>query len=200
MSPELVAEVFTRIHDQNLWGSPESVSGGGSALEATTKIRAEIPALIAQHGILSMLDLPCGDFNWMGEMLKVLPDLRYTGGDVVVPLIEKNIRKYPTIRFEVLDVISSPLAQHDLVFCRDCLVHLPEKLVRKAIENIKESNCRFLLATTFPKAIPQDIEVGQWRPLNLIPFLGEPIQVISECFADLDGVPTEKQLGLWRFR
>jgi hypothetical protein len=194
-----VTEVFTHIHDANLWGSPESVSGGGSAIGATVKIRAEIPPLLTKHHITSMLDLPCGDFNWMSVMLKDLPGLKYTGGDVVPVLIENNRLKYPGIRFEVLDLITSPLVQHDLIFCRDCLVHLPESLIKQALENIKTSGCRFLLATTFPKAIPQEIEVGQWRPFNLVPLLGEPLETITEGVFDLDGIPTEKQLGLWRF-
>lgn len=200
MVEESVVEAFTRIHDTNAWGGTESVSGGGSSLEATAPIRAKLRDLLIQHRVLTFLDLPCGDFNWMNRVIRDMPGLRYTGGDVVPALIEKNRVRYPGVRFEVLDITSSPLQQYDMIFCRDCLVHLPGDLIAQAIDNVRRSESLFFVATTFPKAIPQEIQVGQWRPINLIPFLGEPQQVISEGFHDLDGVQTEKQLGLWRLR
>ena len=39
---------FQRIHDTNLWGAAESVSGLGSEIDATATLRAELPALLQQ--------------------------------------------------------------------------------------------------------------------------------------------------------
>lgn len=35
--------VFEKIHATNLWGSVDSVSGLGSELGSTTRVRAELP-------------------------------------------------------------------------------------------------------------------------------------------------------------
>ena len=56
---------FTTIYRQNVWGSRESVSGNGSTLASTEVFRAEFAALLTTLGIRSILDAPCGDFNWM---------------------------------------------------------------------------------------------------------------------------------------
>ncbi|WP_448900759.1 hypothetical protein, partial [Escherichia coli] len=52
---------FQRIHDTNLWGAAESVSGLGSEIDATATLRAELPALLRRLEATSLLDAPCGD-------------------------------------------------------------------------------------------------------------------------------------------
>ncbi|MCY4101455.1 MAG: hypothetical protein OXF46_11145 [Rhodobacteraceae bacterium] len=86
-------EVFTRIYNRNIWGSKESPSGTSSELEATTNIRKQIPALVKEYEVKRILDIPCGDYNWMRYVVPKL-DVEYIGGDIVKPLIEKNRRKY----------------------------------------------------------------------------------------------------------
>src|SRR5258705_1028102 len=81
--------VFRRIFDLNLWGNRESISGEGSTLERTAAIRAELPGLLARHGVRSMLDAPCGDFFWMKEL--ALDVDSYIGADIVPELIARNI-------------------------------------------------------------------------------------------------------------
>ena len=46
----------------------ESRSGAGSTLEITEKIRKDIVKLIKEKDIKSIVDLGCGDFNWMKEI------------------------------------------------------------------------------------------------------------------------------------
>src|SRR4051812_20799862 len=97
-------QVFTQIHDQNIWGYEESVSGAGSTLRYTEGLRHSLPALLRELGITSMLDLPCGDFHWMAQM--ELPVQEYIGADIVAPLIAKNQAAHarPGRDFRVLDL------------------------------------------------------------------------------------------------
>jgi hypothetical protein len=69
--------VFSEIYERNLWNDPESVSGRGSTLRRTTIIRRELPALLIDVGAKSLLDAPCGDFNWM--RLTELGPVTYVG-------------------------------------------------------------------------------------------------------------------------
>ena len=81
---------FTRIYNLNTWKDPETVSGRGSSLASTEAIRRELPQLIKSLGITSVLDAPCGDFNWIKDVLKECPDVTYFGVDIVDALISKN--------------------------------------------------------------------------------------------------------------
>lgn len=61
-------EVFSEIYQRNIWGLRETVSGAGSTLRYTEKLRQSIPGLIADLNIRTLLDVPCGDFHWMSEI------------------------------------------------------------------------------------------------------------------------------------
>ena len=174
-------EKFTEIYENNLWGSLESASGGGSEMQNTKVIRRELPVLIQKFGITSVLDIPCGDWNWMKDV--DLCEASYIGADIVKPLIEENKIKYPNTDFRVLDLTNDDLPKVDLVFVRDCLGHLSNENVHKAIENIKRSGSKYLLATSFTKwDMNPDIEDGGWKCINLMipPFQLNPIYLINE--------------------
>lgn len=61
------AEVFSRYYRTNKWGDAESRSGKGSNLAATAHLRQALPELVAELGVQSFLDLPCGDYFWMAQ-------------------------------------------------------------------------------------------------------------------------------------
>ena len=132
-------DVFRQIFKDNHWGSGESVSGPGSEVAATRRISQSLPKLLTTYRIRSMLDIPCGDFHWM-ELVE-LGDCTYIGADIVPELIAVNSRKYAsaTRRFETLDATKDALPHCDLVFCRDCFIHLPFELILKAVANFKSS-------------------------------------------------------------
>src|SRR5579885_1138281 len=61
-------EIFSEIYRSNQWGASESVSGLGSELSATERVREELPKIVREFGVRSMLDIPCGDFHWMRQV------------------------------------------------------------------------------------------------------------------------------------
>src|SRR5215510_10802135 len=79
---------FAPFYTESLWGDSESRSGPGSNLTRTAKLRHELPALLQEIGARSMLDAPCGDFNWMKDTNLSL-DL-YFGVDIIPDLIARN--------------------------------------------------------------------------------------------------------------
>jgi hypothetical protein len=190
--------VFTEHYRRNGWGSPESVSGEGSTLEQTAAIRAALPRLVEDLRIKTMLDIPCGDFNWM--RLLDLP-LQYTGADIVAEIVRENQRRFAsdTRQFKVLDVVADRLPSADLIFCRDCFFHFSYEHIFKAISNIKRSGAKYLLTTTNTRlAKNRNIVTGEWRRLNLqvLPFsLPLPMVLIDECCPN--SVGSDKHMGLW---
>jgi len=176
-----VKEKFTEIYERNLWCSPESVSGGGSEMQNTKVIRRELPVLLQKFGIKSILDIPCGDWNWMKDV--DLCGASYIGADIVEPLIGLNKANYTNIDFRVLDLINDTLPKVDLIFVRDCLGHLSNDNVSLALRNCQESGSKYLLATSFTKwDMNPDVENGGWKCINLMipPFQLNPIYLINE--------------------
>lgn len=193
-------DIFTLIYAKNIWGSAESRSGTGSTLGETVSLRQSLPALLRQFQIASLLDIPCGDFHWMSAV--DLGNVIYTGADIVAELVDDTSRKYrqPGRQFVCLDLLTDALPAADAILCRDCLVHLPNNMVLRALGNIRRSGATYLLATTFP-AHPgnPDIDLGYWRPINLqrAPFhLPEPLALLHE--GNPDPLYADKCLGLWR--
>ena len=197
-----IEERFNYIHNSNFWVGQSSVSGEGSDEAQTEEIRANLPKIILEYKIQIMLDLPCGDFNWMKNIELNL--LEYIGADIVQEIIHLNNEKYSNDkrRFINLDIIKDNLPKADLIFCRDCLVHLSNDNVLKSIENIKRSNSKYLLTTTFTECeINEDIVTGDWRIINLIkePLnFPNPILLINENCTEGNGTYSDKSLGLWR--
>lgn len=193
--------VFDEIMHENRWQDAESVSGSGSRLEQTEKIRNGIPPMLSRLGAQSLLDAPCGDFNWM--RLVDLHGVRYTGLDLVVPLIEYCQRTYggPTRSFQVGNILADPLPRADVILNRDCLVHLSYKHVFSALQNFRLSGATYLLTTTYiSRKRNWNIVTGDWRPLNLQarPFnFPPPTDLLLEGSTECDGEFADKSLGLW---
>ena len=194
--------IFSDIYAHNLWGDPESVSGPGSNRARAAAFSAELPLLFDAFGVRTLLDAPCGDFNWMRELPWRLE--RYVGVDIVSEIVEKNQRAYgsETRSFLHCDLVSDPLPRADAIVCRDGLVHLSLADILRALSNFKRTRAPYLLATTFPLIDEnQDIQTGEWRPINLQrpPFnFPVPLRMIDEKRRRPDGTDVGKYLGLWQ--
>jgi hypothetical protein len=194
------AAIFTDIYQTNAWQNAESRSGPGSTVARCQPVIRALRELVEFFAVKTLLDAPCGDFNWMKEV--PLEDVRYIGIDVVPEFIEGNRVLHGSSRreFHCRDFTCGPLPRADMIFCRDGLVHLSFADVLKALSTFQHSRARYLVATTFPaQSVNEDIATGGWRPLNLqrAPFhLPPPVRLVS------DGCPipeyADKALGVWR--
>jgi len=195
-------KLFETVFHENSRIGDESVSGPGSCLAQTAEIRRSLPHLLQSIGARSLLDAPCGDFNWMKHVVLGLEE--YIGVDIVSDLVAENQRRYGRTdrRFIKADLTRDDLPDADVVLCRDCLVHLSYEDIRRAVRNIKRSRSTYFLTTTFPRLqANSDIVTGQWRPLNLqlLPFnFPNPIRIVVEGCTEAGGRYADKSLALWR--
>jgi len=192
--------VFTSYYKNNTWRGKESKSGPGSDYDNTKFLIKELPFIFEKYGIKSILDIPCGDFNWMKRIN--LDSITYHGADIVDELIEENKAQYKrnNIKFSVLDLINDKLPRVDLVLVRDCFVHLNNDDIKKCLTNIKNSESKYLLSTTFTWIHMQtnvNIKNGNWRRVNLE---NKPFELPKALTNVVEGEPLlhrDKSLGLW---
>ena len=154
--------------------------------------------MIDRFHIRSLLDAPCGDYNWFRFVARSR-DVQYLGGDVVKPLISRNQQAFgnASTRFLHLDILRDDLPDADLWICRDCLFHFSNADIAATMENFARSKIRYLLTSTHADCRRNvDVPTGGFRLLNLQrpPFnFCKPIEFIDDW---VDGYPVKK-LGLW---
>ncbi|HEY0953649.1 MAG TPA: capsular polysaccharide synthesis protein [Roseateles sp.] len=189
------AQLYRQHHD-------ESISGPGSNLQQTQRLRAGLPLLLAHLGARSLLDAPCGDFNWMRAV--ELGVEQYTGVDVLSDVIASHQRRHAGAQrhFLRLDLLSDQLPRADAIFCRDLLPHLSYAEIRAVLRNFQRSGAAFLLTTTFTGPRPnRDTAGGDWRTLNLqlAPFdFPPPLLLLNEQCSEGGGAYADKCLAVWR--
>jgi glycosyltransferase involved in cell wall biosynthesis len=192
---------FTRVYKENIFEGRLSKSGEGSDLIQTFTIRESLLKVLSSLNVKTIIDAPCGDWFWMKEVNLNMVD--YIGIDIVPDLIERNANQFQksNIRFQCLDIANENLPSSDLIFCRDCLVHLSYDDAKKIISNFKKSGAKYLLTTSFVgRNSNKDLGSGFWRPLNLElkPFnFPKPILTINENCTEADGKFADKSLCLW---
>jgi len=210
--PDLTGDLqkhFTLIYEKNIWNGKESRSGTGSDLVNTEYMRPMVVEIINSLGIESMIDLPCGDFNWMRKIIEQLQIKSYLGGDIIPAMLKDNELKYSGMpilaapKFACINMLNEVPPKADLIFCRDGLVHFSFKSAMRILKNFVASGATYLLTTTFidAKRKPFDIVDGEWHPLNLYlpPFnFPPPKDLIVEKCTEGNGLFADKCLALWK--
>jgi len=202
-------EVFNKVFEINDWSSSESRSGMGSTLEFTENTRKELPAIFEKYNIKRVLDVACGDFNWMKEIVDSID--YYKGTDIVQKLIDRNIENYQVegkLEFACNDIVDdfNTDGEFDAIIAKDVLVHFPTEKVIQTLENFKKSGIKYVFLTHFTEAdVNVDIEsFGLWRPLNfnLKPFnYDEPLEIIKEEVEEytwMENKMRDKTLSMWK--
>jgi hypothetical protein len=193
---------FTPFYTENLWGDAESRSGPGSNHTRTAKLRVRLPILLEEIGARTLLDAPCGDYNWMKDTNLSL-DL-YFGVDVIPDLIARNRRLYGDVRtqFVLLDLTRDRLPRADVILCRDCFIHFSYRHIAAAMKNFKSTGSAYLLTNTYKEwQRNENIRTGDFRYLNLSlpPFnFPPPLKEIDEKYPEEQEEFFGKTLGLWR--
>jgi len=161
---------FTLIYHRNAWGSLESVSGSGSTIAMTESIRELLPVIFKTFSIKSILDVPCGDFNWM--RLVDLQGIFYIGGEIVKPLVDELNMKFSStnITFIQMDITKDEFPKSDLVLNRDCLFHLSYQDIFLTLSNFLNSGSKYFLSTSYDNDqvfYNSDIRSGGFRLIDL---------------------------------
>lgn len=171
---------------------PETFNGPGSQRAIADPVRRHLPGLLVNLQIVSLLDAPCGDGNWIGDL--DLGGVAYIGLDLEPETLALARSRRPDGEFRLANILTQPepLPHADAILCRDFLIHLPNEAITLLIERFRDSGARFLLTTHCPDADNRDpapLDGGdRWpgyfeRAVNLTtaPFdLPDPVAVIPD--------------------
>ena len=185
---------FNFIYNTNYWSSKESRSGTGSTLDNTQIVRKGLNLVIKSYNIKNILDIPCGDFSWMMHFLEQQKNLNYVGGDIVSNLIRDLSEKYTTknISFRQIDLIKDDLPKADLLFCRDCFMHLSNEDIKMSLKNFLRSDIKYLMASNnINESLKSNINIqtGEYRKVNL--FL-PPFNLPKKNLLNIDDIMVSK--------
>lgn len=171
----------------------ESRSGVGSELSATEGLLDLIEEAMTLLNSRSMVDVGCGDWNWMKRRPFAFD---YTGVDIVPEVVAANQRHAgESVRFAVCNAIEECPPPADFALCREVIFHLSFAHAKKLIDNVKRSAKYMCVTTDFDIIFNSDIRTGDFRQINLLraPF-SFPAPV---CLIPDKGRLAGRYLGVW---
>jgi SAM-dependent methyltransferase len=173
-------EIFTEIYEKNIWGGKPGTfySGTGTENPSTEIYIAALVRLINEERIQSVLDIGCGDFRIMNQVI-AKTNISYLGIDVVAPLVNDLERKFATdrVKFSVLNAVNDPLPSAELVTIRQVLQHLNNAQIQSILNKV--SKFKYALIT-------EHVPIGESVEPNLDKIAGPHIRmrVNSGVFID----------------
>jgi len=153
-------------------------SGTGSLYENTISFRKHILQIIEQYDIKSILDLACGNYIAIKDIIDN-NNITYIGADISIKIIEHNKKTYPEQEFICLDAITGDLSQYncDLIIFRHVIQHLNYTDAQNAVNNIYTSKSKYLfinhqrgLHANKDNRLPENGWATQMYNLNIEPF------------------------------
>jgi hypothetical protein len=190
---------FDQIYRSGTWvniDTQKSYSGLGSEIQTTEVIRSKLPGLLSKLGCETLVDVGCGDFNWLSQVS--LP-CKYIGCDIVSSVVAKNTDRYANDKreFIILDATTQAIPRNDVVLCREVLFHLSFEDIFRIVRNIIDSGAGFVILTSDNSIwFNSNIISGDFRNINLCraPFsLPRPYNTIID-----DVVRRGRILGVWK--
>jgi len=144
MGASNIQKIFTRIYDNNTWGTDGTskfFSGGGSRGIAAEKYISLISNFIKSNNIKNIVDIGSGDFYIGKQILDDVSINSYIGIDIVEDIIDYSNREFGTdqILFKCEDVVKTKeLPDGDLCLIRQVLQHLDNTSISIILEKIKK--------------------------------------------------------------
>ena len=141
--------IFTKIYKEKNWHSDdikssEYCSGSGSDEKFAAPYIKTVIKFINDNNIKTIVDLGCGDFRIGKKIVQSLPQVKYTGIDVVPALIEylkKENRTFLNVEFLCKNIVRDEIPLADLILIRQVFQHLSNKDILKVLNNLG-NNCK----------------------------------------------------------
>lgn len=162
-----MSTAFENIYTTDEWGCG---SGQGSLPEYTRGYAAYLERFIRDHGVRSVVDVGCGD--WQFSRYIDWGSATYHGLDVVGSVIERNQQEFARegVEFSHYSGDPSEAPAADLLICKDVLQHLADDYVHDFLPILDQYRYALITNCVDPKGAAvnaHDIEDGGFRYLDL---------------------------------
>jgi hypothetical protein len=181
-------------------GRRESASGPHGTNQATAPFREMLLATLRQHDIRTVLDLGCGDWNWMRQVGFPHPlgsterTISYQGWDAHEGMMVRLNETYggPHVSFHTKDITTEEYPRVDLIIARSVLFHIDAAIARRMVERVRAAS-KFFLSNSFLNVrknsnIKKYLPIDGWgfytinlniAPFNLGPFMIDSAEELS---------------------
>ena len=134
-----ITEYFTKMYDPTK-STSETVCGPGSKKSNNIEFLKFLDKTIKENNINSILDIGCGDMNYISPYLCKNKNIKYCGIDISTKIIEHNNKNFSDLGiFKYMDVINDDLPKnYDLIIVKEVFIHLSDANIHKALSNIKK--------------------------------------------------------------
>jgi len=142
-------------------------AGPMATMEASEPFRDWLPGVLADLGITTMLDAPCGCWTWMQHV--DLGTVKHQGWDVEPTIVERNQQNHgrDNVQFSQANLLTEvKIPEVDLILCRDFMMHLPDPQIVDLLEKFVASGSKYLLASNFPGSTEEFAHNPESDPLK----------------------------------
>ena len=108
--------------------------------------RTKIISWLKKLPVGSLLDVGCGNGEFLLQVHKVIPKIQLTGADVAVELVTSNRLRMPEFRFNILNINEGILPErYDAVVCMEVIEHCAD--YQEVINRLAKMTNQWLLLT-----------------------------------------------------
>ena len=163
---------FGEVYRRKQWATGGVLSGDGSRLVNNGALIAWLDEC-AEQGLRTVVDLGCGDLEWISRCRAVTEGvLNYTGFDVVPAMIEHHRRLFPWFggRASDLEELKASDLSADVVILKDVLPHHCNGFCEQMLMNLARADWKRLLVTTHPganNAARRGVLGARWVPYDV---------------------------------
>ena len=150
-------------------GLPETACGAGSTLEATIPQRRVLARWTELYRWHEIVDVGAGDLNW-------IPHIQWPHPVHYVPL--DLVPRHNCV--QPFNLIESVPPACDMVWCLWLLNHLPEDHAHVALDNLRQTEARYLVYTWWP-AMADFLDLYPVEHVTIRPNIGAELRLVSLC-------------------
>ena len=131
-------QVFEEVYRKKLWSKKEFKqedyhSGSGTTSQNTDRYISFLTRFLNENNVKRLVEIGCGDFRIMKQVLLNSSIDHYHGVDIVPNLIERNQNKYgisKKIEFSCLNAVTDDLPPGECLLIRQVLQHLNNEQIK----------------------------------------------------------------------
>jgi SAM-dependent methyltransferase len=130
---------YDRAYFDRWYRDPETRVKSGASIQRKAALALSVAEYYLERPVRSILDVGCGEGNWLSALRAIRPKIRYTGVDASLYAVERFGKKR-NIRFGTFATLEEIglSDDYDLIVCSDTLFYLPLEELKLGLSSLAE--------------------------------------------------------------